>query len=151
TQTASSRGVIRLTAMVGSGGLCRRARLGEELADPSDRLADVLRRVGVGEAEIGLAENAEIGAAGGGDPGLLEGLPGGRLCLQAGPGDVWESVEGALRRDARDAGELVQFLDHDLPPLVELGDHLADRVLRAGERGETGKLRRCIHAGPGVD
>ena len=48
-------------------------------------------------------------------------------------------------------GEPVEAFDHDLPPLVELGDHGRDRILRAGERGKPGILRRSIDAGMQID
>src|SRR5690606_6626926 len=120
---------------------------GEEVAHALQRLQDVLRGVGVGEADEALAVDAEVRPADDGDARLLEKGGGERLGLPARARDVREGVEGALGRGAGDAGQLVEPLYDDFPPSVELGHHLAHAVLRAGEGGETGPLGGGVDAG----
>src|SRR6185312_5407816 len=129
----------------------RRFAVRQKLAHASERLQDVLGRIGVRQPQVALAENAEIGPADDGDAGLVEQRRGERLGLPAGALDVGEGVERALGRGARDAGQFVQPLDHHFAPPVELGDHLGHFVLRPLERRQAGKLRRRVDAGIQID
>ena len=123
----------------------------QEFAHAVERLQDVLGRVGVGQSHIAFAKYAEIRPADDGNAGIFQQRRGERLRLPAGALDVGKSIERAFRRRAGDAGQFVQALDHDFPPLVELGDHLAHFVLRAFERREPGILCRGVDAGMQID
>ena len=116
----------------------------QELAHSLESPSDVFGRVGVGEADIAFAVDAEIRSADGRDAGLLQERRGERLCLPAGPGDVREGVERALRGDAGDARQRVEALDHELPAPVELGDHRVGRspAGRSGPRSRPIVSRR---------
>ena len=57
-------------------------------------------RVGVGEADVALAVDAEAGAGDGGDAGLLQHLVLQLARVHAGAGDVGEGVEGAAGIEA---------------------------------------------------
>src|SRR5215813_12650496 len=72
----------------------------EELPHTVERAHDVLGGVGVGQAEIALAENAEIRTADDRDAGILQQRRRERLRLPPGGADIGERVEGALRRRA---------------------------------------------------
>src|SRR4051794_11011033 len=77
---------------------CLTAR--QELAHAVQRLQNVLGRVGVGQAHVAFAEDAEVRAADGDDAGVVEQRAGELLGFPAGALDVGERIERALRRGA---------------------------------------------------
>ena len=123
----------------------------QEFAHAVQRLENILRRIGVGDAQIPFSQYAEIRAADQGDAGFTEQRVGQGLGLPAGLADIREGIEGALGRDARNPGQLVQAFHHDFPALVEFGHHFQHRLLRPGQRGDAGKLGGRIDAGIEVD
>src|ERR1051326_7276998 len=70
----------------------------EEIAHPAQRLLDILRRIGIGQAQIALAQDAEIRSADQRHAGLIQQRIGQRLGLPAGELDIGEGIEGALGR-----------------------------------------------------
>ena len=123
----------------------------QEDVDALERALNGLARIGVGEPQITLAVDAEIGPADRRHARLLQQRRGERLRLPAGRRDVGESVESAFRRRRAYARQPIEPVDDDAAAGVEFGDHRGDRVLRPGQRGEAGELRRRIDAGVGID
>src|SRR5438128_624492 len=70
----------------------RRLAALEELAHAVEGAQDVLGRVGVGDAQVALGEDAEVGAADERDARVVEQRRGERLRLPAGALDVGEGV-----------------------------------------------------------
>src|ERR1044072_5214373 len=68
---------------------------GQEFAHPAQRLDDVLGGVGVGQAQIAFAQDAEVRTADQSHAGFVQQRIGERLGLPAGLLDVGESIEGA--------------------------------------------------------
>src|SRR5882757_3474683 len=79
--------------------------LAQELADPGDRLTDVLLGVGVGDPQVALAARPEVRTAEHRYAGLLEQRVRQRRGLPPRPGDVRKGVERALRVVTTDPGE----------------------------------------------
>jgi hypothetical protein len=57
-------------------------------------------------------------------------------------GEAREDVERALHRRAFDAGNLLHRVEHHAPRVVD-GNHLANALLRASERGDAGGHREA--------
>src|SRR5260370_27950672 len=82
-------------------------QIAEEVADPIDRLGDRLKAVGIGEADIILAERAKAGPGYRRHPGLVEQPALKAASIMAGAGDVGEGVERAAGPGTADSGRAV--------------------------------------------
>src|SRR5215475_10210300 len=120
--------------------------LRQKVAHAIERLQDVFRRVGIGQAYVTFTENSEIRPANDGDTSIFQERRRQRLRLPSGALDIWKGIERTLRRRTGDTRQFVQALDHDFPPLVEFGDHLVNFVLWPFQRGKAGILSRGVDA-----
>src|SRR6266436_9890262 len=98
-------------------------QVAEKLADPLDRLHDRLAAVGVGKAQIALAELTEARARHRRDPRFVEQLALQGAGVEPGARHIGEGVERATRPPAAKAGHAVQCCDDRLAALGEGGDH----------------------------
>src|SRR5437660_238421 len=126
--------LLRLTTPAGGSA---RERL-EDRPHAVERGPEVGLRVGVGKPQIALAMRAERGARERGHAGLVEQPLGDlrRRTLRA--GDVREDVKSTARAQALHAGQLVEPIDEDVAPPLELGDHPPG--LLALQRGNAGHV-----------
>src|SRR6266511_2034814 len=111
------------------------------LGDPAERELDVREGVGVREAQVLLARAAERRPGEHRDTRLVQEAIR-HLCAvpEAKAGDVREHVEGALRQQARDAGDRVQPGDDRIAPLSERAHHRVDLGRARRQRGDAGTL-----------
>src|SRR6266581_2179733 len=101
----------------------------EEPPDAVEPLRELVLRLRVGEPDEALPPVPECGPGQQCDPGLGE-QPIGKLALvEAGALDVGKGVEGALRLRAPHAGDRVETVDHEVPPVLENPDHAVHRSL----------------------
>src|SRR5688500_2253425 len=108
---------------------------------------DVLRRVGVGEAQVAFAVVAERRSGEAGDARLVEEEVGQGVCGVASVGDTREGVEGALGGEAVYAGKGVQAGDDQVAAGAELGEHTVYAVLRARKGFDAGDMGGGAGAG----
>src|SRR6266850_3439433 len=106
-------------------------QVAEKLADPLDRLHDRFAAVGVGKAQVALAELTEASAGHRRDPCFIEQLALQGAGVEPGARHTWEGVERSARPRAAKPGQAVQGCDDRLAALGERGDHAADRLARA--------------------
>src|SRR6516164_500064 len=133
-----------------SGHICGR-QIAEELTNPLDRLRDCLAAVGVGEAQIALAELPEARARNRRHTGFFQELRLQTAGIEAGPRYVGESVKRAARLRAAKAGQAIEGRHDHFPALGKRFYHSVDRLTRTFERGNPGKLGRSVDAGVAVD
>ena len=93
---------------------------------------------------------AETGARDDRHAGLLQQARLQGFGVHAGAGDIGKGVKGAARLDTADPVEAVEGVDDHPPPTIEGGDHFMDRVLRPGQRRQTGELGRRVDAGMAI-
>src|SRR6185369_11278647 len=130
--TSTSATVVRA---INRGGGARRARTSPSSARPGleqrphalQRLGEVGLGVGVGDAQVALAVDAERRARQHRDPGLLQQPIGHLGGGAAGAGDVGEHVERAARALAGDTGQAVEAVHEQVAPSLELGHHARHR------------------------
>src|SRR5215212_5209528 len=123
----------------------------KDLAYPLERFADVLARVGVGEAQMPLPVAAEGRTGEARYACIIEEYIGKFVRRVAGLHDAREGVESPLGRYAFDTWELVEAGYDQVPACPELGEHTPHCVLRPPERRETGVLRGRAGTRVGVD
>src|SRR6267142_1565652 len=103
-------------------------QVAEKLADPLERLDDRLAAVGVGKAQIALAELTEARAGHRCDPRFVEQLALQGAGVEPGARHIGEGIERATRSRAAKPGQAVQCCDDRLTALGEGGDHAPDRL-----------------------
>src|SRR4051812_41594264 len=108
--------------------------------DAPHRFFEILKRVGVAEADVAFAVFAEAAAIQAGDAGFVQQYVRDFLRRHAGALNVGESVERAAGDRAVEAGDLVEALTDGVAASVELGDHRLDAVLRTGDGSNAGAL-----------
>src|SRR5438309_551852 len=126
-------------------------QVAEKLADPAYRFDDRLAAVGIGKTQIAFAKLAKARACHRSHTRLVEKLALERADIEARACDVGESVERAARPRAAKPREIVQCCDDRLAALGEGGDHAADGLARALQRGDPGELGGSVDAGMAVD
>src|SRR3569623_2156233 len=115
TRTPSQSKITAITRSLG-----RLAGL-EETVHALERAQDIFRGIGIRDAQIALAQDAEVRSADQGHAGLIQQRIGQGLGLPSCLLDVGEGIKGALGRDAGDARQLVEAFHYQLAALVELG------------------------------
>src|SRR5439155_14053169 len=118
--------------------------------DAIEGFLDVLYRVGHAEAQIAFTEIAECGPRQGGYAGIVEQRVGQFFRRPAGPLDVGENVERALGQATGKTSYIIEAGDHHVAPLLELGAHRFDRLLRSTQRLDAGNLGKAGGARVGV-
>src|SRR5438034_7176977 len=145
TSAITAATLLRLTA---ANTRSARERL-EDGPHALERRPEIGLRGGVGEAQVALAVRAERGARQRGHAGLVEQPLGDLRRGTLRPGDVREDVERAARTQALHAGQLVEAVDENVAPPLELRHHatglLALQRGDAGELHEGGRARRRVH------
>lgn len=106
----------------------------QKLFHARQRTGDVFLAIGIGNTNVPLPQRAEIRPPNRGHTRLLKQLAGQLLSFPAGLGDIGKGIKGALRRDARDPGDVIELRDHRFAPRVELRHHLSDCSLWTGQR-----------------
>ena len=92
----------------------------------------IFQRVGVGQAEVPLAEGPESGAPGGDHPCFLQQSVA-DLALQAQGGDIEEGVEGTIGQTTGEAGNVVEGGHQPVPAKVlEKSSRMIARSLKPG-------------------
>ncbi len=106
----------------------------QKLFHAGQRTGDVFLTIGIGNTNVPLPQRAEIRPPNRGHTRLLQQLAGQLLSFPAGLRDIGKGIKGALRRDARDPGDVIELRDHRFAPRVELRHHLSNCGLRTSQR-----------------
>src|SRR5947209_18630912 len=111
--------------------------------NPRDRFLQVRQRIRIAEPDVAVAVVAEGPAVQARYAGIVQQNIGQLLRADSRLFDIGERIEGAARECAMKTGDTVQTLANRVAPAPELGDHLLDAVLRTGQRGDSGALRKA--------
>src|SRR4029077_7236238 len=121
-------------------------QVAEKLADPLDRLDDCLAAVGIGKAQIVFAKLTKARTGHSRDTGLVEQLALERAGIKTRAAYIGERVERAARPRAAKPGQAVERRDDHFAALGKGGDHAVDRLARALQCGDAGKLGGRVDA-----
>src|SRR5262249_24546124 len=140
---ANASDVFRRGAAAARRGVMRQQGSAQTLDEPSDaleRIAKFFLRVGVGEAQVALAEAAQCRSGEGCDAGFTEQEVGKLRRLQAQARYVGKNIERSAWLPARETGDGVQSIDDEIAPAAELRHHGLRSVLGTSKRGDAGDL-----------
>ena len=115
-----------------------------EHAHPSHALAQLTLVPGVGKPHESGPLTAEGRSRHHGDALLVQQHTAEPVAIHAAGSHVHERVERALRLDQAQRGAAVELVQHDLPLGAVFLAHGRDMLLRAGQRGHGGILRRRV-------